>query len=328
MTRDVTFTIESTGAQIIDMSRLTKVQGNLVPALHRVAANLCNLCAAVAQAEVRQHLEDVLQIRQKWRGRSTAGSRSKATSFIANQTKITKFAHAKDFPNISCELRIDPNALNSPRNVPLILPDLEEGGTQRAPFIGENLAWPITKQTRAGGRWAGKVRKQYQWENLGFDTEGAHSTFKGLRYDPPPLFPLGKKIRLTKKVTHARAGFRMGDTSPDRKMVGHDRIYWVRAKNHKGFSYVWKGQGKGRPSVPLYRVGPGFTEPKKIRFFQTARRAVHGNYQDYFARLVQQMGSERGIHAVADPFRDLARADSAGPYNAFFDTSRTFGLPF
>ncbi|MDR2697176.1 MAG: hypothetical protein LBB40_01725, partial [Holophagales bacterium] len=157
--RLVTMSIESTGDQLFDLSKGTRSKGEIVPLLHRVAANTANLCARMAQEAVVNRMGEIFNIRYR-------SSSSRFPSFIQQQVKIAKFAKTSDFPNISAILEIQPQAKSSRSDNPLILDTLELG-TMRNPFVGKRLAIPVSEGTREGGVFKGKVKPQYKWKNLG-----------------------------------------------------------------------------------------------------------------------------------------------------------------
>jgi hypothetical protein len=263
----------------------------MVPLLHRVAANLCNTMAQAAQEAVRNHMEDSFNIRK---------SGGRFGGFILQQVKIPKFAYAKDFPNILCELRIDANAAGSPRAVPLLLGEMEGGPFKRAPFVGKRWAWPSSYNARVGGTFEGRVKSGMEWENLGLghgpvrkmmtDIDGSPS-MQARRYS--------NRFWATDKDGMGRINKRGGAV-----IKGSKNFYLVRPKGGAGtdeygrkakFLVFQHKRGNAQDEV-IYHGGPAATV-KQLRktgkyflFFDTAVDAIWGGAHAAFDDLMANNG--------------------------------------
>jgi len=159
----VTATIVVTGPDLFQLAKALKVRNqsgkyDSVPMLHKLAANLANMCVREGQATVVEKMAQTMNIRQ-------TQNKGRFPSFIQNQVKITKWGKAEDFPNISATLEVQPHTKSNRDGIPLILDILESGGL-REPFKGKRLAVPVSDTTREGGTFAGKVQTRFRWDRL------------------------------------------------------------------------------------------------------------------------------------------------------------------
>ena len=262
--------VKVSGDQIFDLSSFTKVQGKAKSTarmlLHRVAANMANLCALSAQQAIVDEMDEKLTIRHK-------SKKGRMPSYIQNQVKIKNIAKASDFPNIQATLEIKAVPGNNRGGTPIIIDMLNEGA-MRGPFKtgggkGEYVPTPITEHARQGGVWQGKVKPK-------------------LYYD-----------KIAKTMQEAKGG----EDRQMRYISGDRKTYIFRTKN--GRLAVFRAPAgmeakeaiKNRESQLIYSLGRTRRVPKLLSFFDTARNAINGAAQKHFDDLVANGGDSRNLMA-------------------------------
>ena len=271
--------VKVSGDQIFDLSSFAKVQGKPNSTarmlLHRVAANVADLCARSIQEAFIDEMAKKLTIRQKH-------SRGRAPSYIQNQIKYERKDRPKasSFPNIKATLTIKAVPENSRGRTPIILDMLNEGA-MRGPFKtgggkGEYVPMPITENVRQGGVWQGKVKPK-------------------LYYD-----------KIAKTMEEGQAGFIKDKRTPNRTMryVSTDKkTYIVRTKNGRLAVFrapegmERKDAIKNRAGEMLYILDKTRPVPKLLDFFDTARNTLNGVAQKHFDDLVANGGDNRTLLA-------------------------------
>jgi len=159
----LTVDITVSGPDVLQLAKAIRVKNqsgkyDTVPLLHRITANVANLCAMSAQEAVVRRMAKDMNIRNR-------SFKGRFPSFIQNQVKFTKRGYARDYPNISVKLEVKPHTESNRDGIPLILDILESGG-YREPFKGNRWAVPYSKTTREGGTFAGKVMTRFRWDRL------------------------------------------------------------------------------------------------------------------------------------------------------------------
>ena len=263
--------VKVSGDQIFDLSSLTKIQGRANSTarmlLHRVAANMANLCALSAQQAIVDEMAEKLTIRHKIK-------RGRMPSYIQNQVKIKNIAKASDFPDkiqVTLEVKAVPD--NNRGRTPIIIDMLNEGA-MRGPFKtgggkGEYVPMPVTENVRQGGTWQGKVKPK-------------------LYYD---------KIAKTMEIAKGGENRRMRYISGDR------RTYIFRTKNDRLAVFrtpagmETKDAIKNKEGEILYILDKTRPVPKLLSFFDTAKNTISKVAQKHFNDLVANGGNNSPLMA-------------------------------
>jgi hypothetical protein len=253
--------------------------GHILPILHRITANTMNLVTARSQEAIVERMGRDFTIRNK-------SHKQRFPSFIQNQVKITKWAYAKDFPDINTEISVTPEPSKTNRaGIPIILSMLEGEG-YREPFVGKKrLPIPITENVRQGGVWEGKLQTRFRWDRM------------GLRY--VASVPKREKLKRYKGNAHSSL---LGGAGGYKK----DKI-WARIVGRKGsgiFSIYKNGnltllqrdKATGEEKV-IYAMHTRAEVRKKMRkLFHFYDEAKLGLYfaQDHFNDLLETNGMLTG----------------------------------
>jgi len=279
MSFNVTVTAKASGTNIFQLPTNVRIEGKrdsaARPLLHRVAANLANLCALSAQRAVIDHMGKVFNIRVKTH-------KDRAPSFIQNQVKILNIAKPKDFPNITVTLEVQPFAKSSDRTTktPLFLSALA-GYDSRDPVLGPRTAIPVF-DAREGGTFKGKVKRKFRYANLN----------------------LTKKL-ITRKSRDKRPNLRSG---ANYRVTGKYGTYKVEGENNTAFIFQ-RVKGENKAEL-LYTIGiPWSFDNKMFKFFEVAKGAIAKYAQAHFERLVENLGDDRQLKAVFAPQKRLTPND-------------------
>jgi hypothetical protein len=240
------------------------VARSLRPMLHRITANTINMVAASSQEAIVERMGRDFTIRNK-------SHKGRFPSFIQNQVKITKWAYAKNFPNIDAEISVTPQPSESNREgTPLILDILESGG-RRTPFIGKHLGIPMTENTRQGGAWAGKVMRRFQ-----FDRMDLH---------PVTISPKREKYKDGRK----RNGREYKRDQIYKKIAGR-KGSGIFSKYRDGRLTLWqrvKSTGEERHIYSLWKTSS--RQKKLFHFYDEAKLGLYFA-QDHFDALLEEYG--------------------------------------
>jgi hypothetical protein len=262
----LTVDVTVSGPDLLQIGKAIRVKNqsgkyDTVPLLHKVAAEVANLCALSAQEAVVRRMAKDMNIRRKEHS-------GRFPSFIQNQVKITQWAKKENYPNIEAVMKVTPQPSKSNREgTPLILDILESGG-HRTPFMAppredaKRLAVPYSKTTREGGTFAGKVQTRFRWDRL------------NLRYITPKT---GE--RKGKKTVRGKGGI------------------FIEEKNDKLLMFQpVKGSG-GKERKLLYTL---YNKPKKqkkkFHFFDVAVQSASKNFSRHFGDLIANGGDDRPLY--------------------------------
>jgi hypothetical protein len=259
------------GKDLLQLAKVIKVTNNQGkqeprPLLHRLSANLLNLCAMSAQEAVAIRMGKEFNIRRKEHS-------GRFPSFIQNQVKFTKRAYAKDFasgssPSLSAALEIPKEPSKSNRDgIPLILSLLEEGG-ERWHFMpdAKRLAIPADA-AREGGTFKGKVATRYRWDRLNLRyVFGSHSKKRG-----------GGRYKMIRGGSGDKIYSKYNPYKDDVKLT------------------LWKRVSKTK-EVLLYSLHDRPVKQKKaFDFYDTAKHFIYVNSSRHFRDLMGYDGDDRPL---------------------------------
>jgi len=84
---------------------------------------------------------------------------------------------------------------------------------------------------------------------------------------------------------------------PEPTPLWQSGLYLVHDTKDPNTLYVWQAKRNEEPKL-IYKIGAPKKMPKMLRFFVTARRAIHDSAQDIFNGLVANKGNDKALSGM------------------------------
>lgn len=230
-----------------------------------------------AALEVQSKIRDV--IRQAFTLRVVQAGKTER-SFILQQIKILTWANVKQ-GRLLAEVGIE-------RKNRLLLAKWETGET-RQPFVGTNVARPITETAREGGSYGGTVRQEL--------------TFKALRFKKSRTkvaWETASHRRIYSRRDEKGAAFHT--TGGKEQIKGLQRTFILRSSRKTPMGGVFQRVGPGRDDIRLiYSFARAYKLRAMLRFVQTASVAFAPAFQQAFRkRFYDRSGRNTGPTGIPE----------------------------